>query len=116
MQILDRSIMPNGTAIQLEDWSEHNTAEYPSLYGLQIGAYPIAKNSDDRYHLTQRGRPFRLTIAHNEYKGYTNEMIRADYEALKAGEKTLEDLAEYFWDGKKDMYYLGIIDDYERVY
>ena len=37
-------------------------------------------------------------------------MVKADYEALKNGEKNLEDLADHFWNGKKDMYYLRMID------
>ena len=115
MKIIERAVMPNGTKIQFEDWSEHNTAEYPDTYGFEIGAYPIAKNTDLKYRFTRRGKAFRLTIAHNSYKGYTNEMVKADFEALKNGEKSLEDLAKYFWDGKKDMYYLGMIDELEEV-
>lgn len=45
MKILKKATMPNGTEIQLEDWSDTNTAECPDLYGLTIGAYPTAKNS-----------------------------------------------------------------------
>ena len=40
MIILDKAKMPDGTEIQLEDWSKNNTEEYPDLYGLMIGAYP----------------------------------------------------------------------------
>ncbi len=47
MEIIERVIMPNGTEIQLEDWGSHNTPEYPDLYGLTIGAYPIAKNTGE---------------------------------------------------------------------
>lgn len=43
MKIIERSVTPNGIAIQLEDWSEGNSKEYPDIYGLTIGAYPIAK-------------------------------------------------------------------------
>lgn len=43
MKILDKFVSENGTDIQLEDWSEHNSPEYPDLYGLCIAAYPIAK-------------------------------------------------------------------------
>lgn len=45
MKIIEKAIMPDGTSVQLEDWSGNNTKEYPDLYGLEIGAYPIAKNS-----------------------------------------------------------------------
>jgi len=39
---------------------------------------------------------------------YTNDDIKNDFEALKAGRKKLEDLSERFWYGKRDMYYLGM--------
>ena len=43
MKILEKTVMPDGTPIQLEDWSDRNTPEYPNLYGLMIGAYPKQK-------------------------------------------------------------------------
>lgn len=107
MKILERAIMPNGTEIQLEDWSEHNTAEYPNVYGFTIGAYPIAKNTS-KNRLIQSRNKFRLTISSNPYMEYTNDDVKNDFEALKTGSKTLEDLSEHFWYGKKDMYYLGM--------
>ena len=107
MKILERAIMPNGTKIQLEDWSEHNTAEHLNVYGLTIGAYPIAKNTS-KNGLIQSRREFRLTISTNRYMNYTNDDIKNDFEALKAGRKKLEDLSEHFWYGKRDMYYLGM--------
>lgn len=108
MEIVETAVMPNGTAIQLEDWSSHNTPEYPDLYGLTIGAYPIAKNTG-KGRWVEGGKIFRLTIPHNNHLGYTNDDVRADYEALKNGKKSLEDLSAHFWSGKKDMYYLGMI-------
>lgn len=106
MQIVRKDILPDGIQIQLEDWSEYNTSEYPDVYGMQIGAYPIAKNHG---YFIRAGERFRLTIAHNPYKGYTNAAVAADYTALVNGEKKLEDLVEYFWDGKKDAWRLGIV-------
>jgi hypothetical protein len=107
MKVIERAVMPNGTDIQLEDWSKHNSKEYPDLYGLTIGAYPIARNTG-RYRLVRGGERFRLSIARNSYTGYTNEQVKADYNALVSGEKTLEDLSSRFWYGKKDMWYLGM--------
>ena len=107
MKILERAVMPNGTKIQLEDWSEYNTAEYPDTYGFAIGAYPIAKNTS-KNRLIQSRREFRLTILTNRYMNYTNDDIKNDFEALKTGSKKLEDLSEHFWYGKRDMYYLGM--------
>ena len=95
MQVLERAKTPNGIDIQIEDWSGE----------LTIGAYPIAKASRT---FQRAGERFRLTIASNEYSGYTNEQVRADYEMLKTGEKTIEDLAEHFWDSDDDKRLLGM--------
>ena len=111
MKIIEKATMPNGTEIQLEDWSEKNTEKYPNLYGLVIGAYPIAKNTS-RHGWVKSGESFRLGIGMNSYAGYTNEQVKEDYEALKNGIKTLQDLAEHFDNGNKDKYYLGMIDTY----
>lgn len=107
MKVIEKAIMPDGTEIQLEDWSEHNSEEYPSLHGLQIGAYPIAKHTG-KYRFIEDREKFRLTIAMNQYSGYLNKDVRTDFEALRNGEKQLEDLASHFWNGEKDMWYLGM--------
>ena len=107
MEILEKAVMPNGTKIQLEDWSNHNTEEYPNLYGLCIGAYPIAKNTG-KWRWVQGGRQFRISIAFNNYIGYTNDNVKADFEALKEGSKKLEDLSQQFYDGEKAAWYLGM--------
>ncbi|MCH5248364.1 MAG: hypothetical protein J1E98_00455 [Lachnospiraceae bacterium] len=112
MEIIETAIMPNGTVIQLEDWSSHNTPEYPDLYGLTIGAYPIAKITG-KGRWVEGGEKFRLTISHNNYSGYTNADVKRDYEALKNEKKSLEDLSAHFWNGRKDMYYLGMIQAWE---
>lgn len=112
MEIIERAVMPNGTEIQLEDWSSQNTLEYPNLYGLTIGAYPIAKNTG-RGRWVESGERFRLTISYNNHSGYSNDDVKADFTALKNGKKHLEDLAARFWNGKKDMYYLGMIQSQE---
>lgn len=44
-KIIDSTVLPDGTKIQLEDWHSENTGKYPDLYGYMIGAYPIAKNT-----------------------------------------------------------------------
>lgn len=114
MKILEKATTPSGIEIQLEDWSDKNTVEYPDLYGLNIGAYPIAKNSS-KYKWIEAGNKFRLDITVNEYSNYSNDDVKSGFEALKSGEKTLGDLAPHFWNGKKDMYLLGMIDSYEEV-
>lgn len=107
MKVLEKAIMPNGTEIQLEDWSENNTKEYPDLYGLTIGAYPIAKNTG-KHRWIESGNKFRLQVSMNQYRGYSNDDVKADFEALKSGEKYLKDLVDHFGNGEKDMWFLGM--------
>lgn len=98
MEILRKDTMPDGTKIQLESWSEyHDTI---------IGAYPIAQRCSR--HFIKNGKPFRLSIPTNKYKDYTADNVKADYEDLILGNKTLADLKEYFWNGEKDAYVLGL--------
>lgn len=95
MKILEKSTMPNGTEIQLEDWDGK----------LSIGAYPIAKTG---YGFVKYGEVFRLTVSENQYISYSNEDVRADFKKLKSGEKQLEEMERLFWNGKKDAIMLGI--------
>ena len=97
MKVLERAKTPDGIDIQLEDWSE----DY-NFTGLCIAAYPIAKASRN---FVREGKPFRLQIDfyHDDNK------VKADYEALKSGEKQLEDLAEHFYYHKDDEIMLGMI-------
>lgn len=95
MKILEKSAMPNGTEIQLEDWDGK----------LSIGAYPTAKNG---YGFVKYGDVFRLTISENHYIGYKNDDVRTDFEKLKSGEKQLEEMERLFWNGKRDAVMLGI--------
>jgi len=108
-KILQKSHMPDNTPIQLEDWTSCNTSEndgFPDLYGLKIAVYPIAKRTG-KYGIIQENEPFRLEIGYNPYKNYFNRDVFFDYEALKNGTKTLKDLSSYFYNGEKDMWYLG---------
>lgn len=111
MKIIERAIMMDGTNILLEDWSDKNTEQFPDLYGLTISAYPIAKNTG-KYGLVRSGESFRIHISQNKYTDYYNDDVRADFEALKNGTKSLEDLAAHFWNGEKDMWCLGMDTDY----
>lgn len=112
MKVIEQAVIPNGTKIQLEDWSDKNTKEYSELYGLIIGAYPIAKNTG-KYRWIESGQTFRLSIPMNQYRGYSNDDVKADFEALKSGEKSLEDLADHFWNGEKDMQLFGMNVEYK---
>ena len=111
MKVIERNVTPNGTEIQLEDWHDQNNEHYPALYGFTIGAYPIAQRTS-KYGWNEGGKKFRLSIAMNNYMCYTDDDVKTDYEALKNGTKSLEDLAEHFWNGQKDMWCLGMnVDD-----
>lgn len=107
MKVLERAETINGVAIQLEDWHMENTEAYPNLYGYTIGAYPIAKNDN---WIIKKNRTFRLSIPFNSYTGYTDEMVLADYEKLKSGEISLEDLSDRYYNRDKDKYFMGLID------
>ena len=96
MKVLEKFTMPNGVEVQLEDWREHNKPKYPTLYGFTIAAYPVALRTG-KYRWVEAGDKFRLQISHNPYTGYTEEKVLADYEALKHGEKSLEDLSDHFY-------------------
>lgn len=112
MKVIEHATMPDGTEIQLEDRSDKNTQQFSDLYGLTIAAYPIAKNTG-KYGWIRSGETFRISISQNKYTGYFNEDVRADFEALKNGTKSLKDLAEHFWNGEKDMWYLGMDVEYK---
>ena len=101
-KIVDKAVLPDGTEIQLEDWSDNNTIDHHA--GWLIGAYPIAKETFGAY--CTKGKPFRLTIYN--HKGYTDDMLIADYEALKNGTKTLADLRKHFWNHGRDCMALGL--------
>ena len=109
MKVVDKAVMADGTKIQLEDWHENNTSDFPTLHGYTIGAYPVAQNTS-RDGWVRSGQPFRLEISRNEYNGYTDEMVLADYTGLKNGNKVLSDLRERFYCGKSDEFFLGLID------
>ena len=112
MKVVDRCTLADGTEIQLEYWSEHNTEEFPDLYGLTIVAYPIAKNTG-KYGWIKGGERFRLGMSYNKYCGYMNEDVKRDYERLKNGEITLLDLSDHFNNRDKDKWYLGMDVEYQ---
>lgn len=96
LKIIDKTILPDGTEVQLEDWSADNATGYH--IGCSIGAFPIAQNTIRGY--CTKNKPFRVTVYN--HKGYTDDMLKIDYEALKNGTKTLTDLREHFWNRGMD--------------
>lgn len=99
MTVLERTKMPDGTEIQLENWKE----DLPHIFDtLSIGAYPKAKRG--RYWIRE-DEPFRLDLA----RGFTSDdMVRETFSALELGAITLEELDEHYWNGNKDRYFMGL--------
>lgn len=87
--------MPDGTAIQLENW-EDTYPELPDLWWA-IGAYPVAKHGSGRLFGPRKGEIFRLTIS-----------FASDAEAVDAMQKLINGEAELltyrdkFWYGERD--------------
>lgn len=106
MQILDKAITPDGIEIELRDLNgEHKLPDYN---GMEIAFRTVAKNTfppNDGWY-AQKGKEFHSCICC--YKNYTSNMLKADYEELKNGTKTIADLKSYFWNGKRDCYVLGL--------
>ena len=112
MKVIERATMPDGTEIQLEDWRENNTPEYPNLHGYTIAAYPIAAPSSPSGWITG-GKAFRLEISRGRSSGYGDEAVLADFAALVSGQKSLADLRSHFGNAEKDAYLLGLETDWK---
>ena len=101
MVVIERSFMPDGTKIQIEDWRE----DYPDIVNtISIAAYPKAKNTG-KYQWTRKGEPFRLELS-REFK--TDEFVEELFDQLKNGKVQLETLDKHYYNGNKDRYYMGL--------
>lgn len=98
MRVVKRSQMPDGTKIQIEDWSQ----DYITFPTLTLGAYPIAKCEGN---FVRRGHTFRLSI-NREF--HTDAEVLDLFEALEKGSAKLEELVRHFWNLDKDAYLLGL--------
>ena len=103
-KIVERALMPDGTKIQIEDWSE----VYPTVYPIQmIAAYPKAKREG---WWVRRNESFRLEIS----CGFeSNDEVRKYFDGLVGGTVKLEDLIDYYKDDKC-RYYMGLVDTWDR--
>ena len=104
MKVIETAKTPDDINIQLEEWGDNENHKYT------IGAYPVAKRNS-KYNWIVAGKIFRITISENVYRNYTNEMVLSDYEDLKSGKKRLEDLADYYWNGDKDKWRMGLLEE-----
>jgi hypothetical protein len=88
MKVVKKGQMPDGTAIQLEDWSE----DYPKIFSgeLKLVAYPIAKHTTGGEFGPRRGESFRYAI-----NGQPTEVAQNAYVDLVSGSKQLLDFSEY---------------------
>lgn len=106
MQILDKAVTPEGIEIELHDLSgEHRLPDYN---GMTINFCTVAKNTipESKGWYAQKGKEFRSCI-YSSGK-YTEDMLKADYEELKNGTKTLADLRKHFWNHGRDEKVLGL--------
>lgn len=104
MKVIKKSQMPDGTNIQIEDWRE----DYSFIKTISIGAYPKAKNSSETGFI-QRNRTFRLGLEDFE----SDKQVENIFNQLEKGDITLEELSNYFREGHKDMYFLGMVETEE---
>ena len=93
MKIVKKSKMPDGTDIQIEDWKN---------------VYSKAKNTSMSGFI-ERNKTFRLELSKLE----NDEQVENIFNELEKGTISLEELSDYFYNGHKDMYYLGMVDNEE---
>ena len=99
MKVLQKSVLTDGTNIQIEDWSE-DYSFYP--YGHTLAAYPIAKESIREPFSPTRNETFRYELSFKN----NGEALQA-YEKLTNGIKTLKDFKDNLKPNQKE--YANII-------
>jgi hypothetical protein len=88
MKIIKNGTMPDGTAIQIEDWSENYSC---FAYADTITAYPIAKYTDTYSQFSpQAGKIFRAEFRFESY-----EVAKPIFENLVSGAIVLDSLRKY---------------------
>ena len=88
MKIIQKATTPDGTDIQIEDWSENYSC---FAYADTIAAYPIAKYTDTYSQFSpQAGRRFRAEFRFESY-----EVAKPIFENLVSGAIVLDSLRKY---------------------
>lgn len=89
MRIIEKDVMPDGTSIQMEDWSK----DYPGTYASEatIAAYPMAKRNVGGIFGPRTGELFRCAMNFHSYV-----QAREAFNLLSVGEKDLLDYTEFF--------------------
>ncbi len=87
MQVIQRSITPEGVGIQIEDWSMN----YSNAPASTVATYPIAKQKipGSNHNYPAPGDTFRFAF---HFK--TTLEARKCFNQLESGEKTLKDFIE----------------------
>lgn len=96
MRIIKKAVMPDGTKIQLEDWSEDYPFYAPCAH---ISAYPIAKFDAERVNgwvYPKRNHNFRLNF-YFDIKNKNSAALAAElaFLSLTNGENELKDFSAY---------------------
>lgn len=104
MKVIKKSQMPDGTKIQIEEWKDN----YTHNNTLTIGTYPIAKNTSTSGYI-EKNKTFRLELSNLK----DDEQVESVFNQLEKGSISLEELCDYFYNGHKDKYYLGIVENEE---
>lgn len=93
MKVLEKGEMPNGTKIQIEDWS--NDYDFYK-FGNFLVAYPIATHSGTgAWVYPTQNEAFRLELHCNNY-----EQAKQVFDDLANGTKTLQDYAHLVFEKK----------------
>lgn len=90
MRIINKAVMPDGTKIQLEDWSDDYPFYAPCAH---IAAYPMSRFSKVRvkgWEYPKRGNNFRLNFYFD-----TNNSAELAFLSLVNGKNGLKDFSEY---------------------
>lgn len=93
MKIIERATMPDGTKIQIEDW----TKDYSCFNTLSIAAYPIMQRlpQSHKLYFHESGKPFRVDI-NRDWKN--DDEVKKAFSELQNGIKEVKDFANQFWD------------------
>lgn len=86
MNIHDKGTMPDGTAIQIENWHANYDFIAPNS---MIAAYPISKYTHAGGFSPKAGEPYRFAFCFK-----TEADAERAFKALLAGKKTLKDYAD----------------------
>ena len=93
MKILKKDIMPDGTKIQLEDWSEDYSCFAPADC---IAAYPVSKKSIKK--ASGCCYPVVNEIFRCSFHFGADKSAELAFVDLAMGNISLLDIAEYLWD------------------